>query len=96
MRRISPFAINVKAMRRFAWCVGVGQLPEAWVRQATVASEDLPLRADHWPRGNSGEFVLAIWFVEISKRDIQPAQTIQAKEKLPLIGNADDDKMGMR
>jgi hypothetical protein len=66
------------------------------VREATIAFEDLPLRADHWPRGDGSEFVLAIWFVERSKRDVGPAQSIQANEQPPFIGDADDDQMRMR
>jgi hypothetical protein len=75
--------------------LGVGQLPEVWLHQAAVPFEDVPLRAADRPGGDGGEFVLAIGFVEGSKWDVQPAQSIQANEKLPFIGDADDDKMWM-
>jgi hypothetical protein len=70
-RRVSPVTFNVKAILGVRFCFGVIQLPEAGQLKTAVASEDVPLVANDWPRGDGGEFVLPIWFVECSKRYVQ-------------------------
>jgi hypothetical protein len=86
----------MKMTPRSALCFSDVQLPEAGLIQATVALEDLPLLPDNRPGGDSGEFVVSIWLVKNSMRDIKTAQTIQAVEKPTFIGDADDHKVRMR
>jgi hypothetical protein len=80
MRAISLAAVNVTAIRRVAGRLRIGQLGEAWMSQTAIAFEDLPLGADDRPRGNGGEFVVAVGFVEFSKRNLGAAQVIQTAE----------------
>jgi hypothetical protein len=75
--------------------VGVVQLPEASVFQATVALEESPCLTDYRASRDCGEFVVSIGFVKWTMSDGETAKTVQATEKLALIGNADDDKVRM-
>jgi hypothetical protein len=84
----------VKAIQRVGLIVG-GQLPEAGLFQATVASEDLTLRADQGPGSDGSEFVVSIRLVKRAKRHLQAAQPVEALKKPALIGNTENDKVWM-
>jgi hypothetical protein len=94
-RRISQVAFNVKAILGVRLCVGVIQLPKAWLLQAAVASKDLALLADDRPRGDGGQLVLSIGFVKCMNRHIQAAHSLKAMIKLTLISDANEDKVRM-
>jgi hypothetical protein len=94
-RSASPVTFTMKMIPRAVLRVRVVQLPEASVIQAPVALEESPCLADDRASRDCGEFVVSIRFVKWSMCDREAAKTVQATNKLPLIGNADDDEVRM-
>ena len=86
----------MKMIPRTVLRVRVVQLPEASVIQAPVVLEESPCLADNRASRDCGEFVVSIRLVKWSMCDREATKAIQATKKLPLIGNADDDKVRMR
>jgi hypothetical protein len=74
---------------------GLGQLPEAGLAQAAVASENAALLAEDRPSSDGRELIASIGFVKWPVRNAEPAESLQALVQLTFIGNAADDEMGM-
>ena len=82
--------------RSWVGFVDSGQLPEAGLAQAAVASKESAMFTENRPGGEGRKLIASVGFVERPVRHAEPAESLHALVQVTFVGNAADNEMGMR
>lgn len=75
--------------------IGRRQLPKSGLAEAAEAPEQSPCGTEDWPGGDSGQFIVAVGFMEGTMGHAEPAQPIHAVVQVFLASETADDEMRM-